>query len=58
MAGQIRLRIRFKKYATPWEDYLMVSKEEMEQSIVGTGWKIDRFIDGTYATYYAVLVKA
>ena len=30
MAGQIRLRVRYKKYATPWFDYLMVSKEEME----------------------------
>ena len=27
MAGQIRLRVRYRSYTTPWFDYLMVSKE-------------------------------
>jgi SAM-dependent methyltransferase len=29
MAGQLRLRIRHRSYATPWFDYLIVSREEM-----------------------------
>jgi SAM-dependent methyltransferase len=44
MGGQIRLRVRYKLYATPWVDYLMVSSAEMEEIISGTGWKLDRVL--------------
>ncbi len=30
MSGQLRGRIRFEKYISKWFDWLMVSKEEME----------------------------
>ncbi len=42
--GQIRIRIRYEKYTTPWFDYLLVSPKEMKQILNGTGWKIRRFI--------------
>lgn len=58
MAGQIRLRIRHKKRKTPWFDYLMVSKEEMEEIIRGTGWKIKTFFDSQGSSYVAMLKKA
>ena len=49
LAGQIRLRVRYAIYATPWVDYLMVSSAEMEDIIAGTGWKIDRVLrDDTF----------
>ena len=38
MSGQLRLRVRYKKYAMPWFDYLIVSKVEMESILEGTGW--------------------
>jgi SAM-dependent methyltransferase len=41
LGGQIRLRVRYKAYATPWVDYLMVSLEEMREIVSGTGWEID-----------------
>ncbi len=44
MAGQVRIRIRYQKYCTPWFDYLLVSRVEMKQILEGTGWKILRFI--------------
>ncbi len=44
MPGQIRIRIRYKKYSTPWFDYLLVSKEEMERIVDDTGWTVRRFI--------------
>jgi SAM-dependent methyltransferase len=44
MGGQIRLRVRYRLYATPWVDYLMVSSAEMEEIISGTGWKLDRVL--------------
>jgi len=33
----VRIRIRFGKHATKWFDYLMVSKEELEEILNGTG---------------------
>jgi SAM-dependent methyltransferase len=40
MSGQLRLRIRYGKLATPWFDYLFVSKEELERILTATGWHI------------------
>jgi hypothetical protein len=57
MSGQRRLRIRFRKYATPWFDYLFVSKKEMEDILRGTGWKIQDFIDFEYSGYIVIITK-
>ena len=57
MAGQIKLRVRYKKYATPWLDYLLVSKEEMENILDGTDWKVKKFIDSGGPVYIAIIVK-
>ena len=49
LGGQIRLRVRYTVYATPWVDYLMVSSTEMEKIVAGTGWKLDRVLrDDTF----------
>ncbi len=45
MPGQLRMRVRFMQYSTPWYDYLYVSKEEMKNLLKGTGWKVERFIN-------------
>ena len=57
LSGETRIRVRFEKTATKWIEYLMVSKEEMEQLINGTGWKISRFIDSKNAGYAAIIEK-
>jgi cyclopropane fatty-acyl-phospholipid synthase-like methyltransferase len=57
MSGQLRIRIRFKEYATPWFDYLIVSKDEMGNILRGTGWKVKEFIDSENAGYVAILWK-
>ena len=57
MPGQVRLRVRYKKYATPWFDYLFVSKEEMTRILEGTGWRVARFIDSKGPCYIALLEK-
>ena len=46
MPGQLRIRIRYKKYVTPWFDYLLVSKEEIINILANTGWEIKHFING------------
>ncbi|UCH42309.1 MAG: class I SAM-dependent methyltransferase [Dehalococcoidales bacterium] len=57
MAGQVRLRVRYRKYATPWFDYLMVSQDEMEDILDGTGWGVNRFIESGGSPYIAIIDK-
>lgn len=57
MSGQLRLRVRYKKYATPWFDYLIVSKAEMESILEGSGWAVNRYIDSDTSYYMAVIDK-
>ena len=57
MGGQVRIRVRFEKYATPWFDYLFVSKEEMDEILKGTGWKVKQYIDSGNALYIAIIEK-
>jgi len=57
MGGQVKIRIRFRRTATEWFDYLMVSREEMEEILKGTGWKIKELIDADGAQYLAILAK-
>jgi SAM-dependent methyltransferase len=57
MAGQLTIRVRFEKYATPWFDYLMVSRDEMKELLKGTRWKIKEFIDSDGSQYIAIIEK-
>jgi SAM-dependent methyltransferase len=57
MGSQLRIRIRYRRYATPWFDYLLASKQEMARIVRGTGWRITRFFDSQGSHYIAVLEK-
>ncbi len=57
MGGQVRIRVRYKKYVTPWFDYLLVSKNEMTDILKGTGWRIKRHFPSTWASYIVVIGK-
>ena len=57
MAGQIRIRIRYRKMKSPWFDYLMVSREEMTHLLKDSGWQVARFINSNSAPYIAILEK-
>ncbi len=58
MAGQVRIRVRYRNLKGPWFDYLFVSQQEMLDLIRGTGWQVSRFIVSPGATYKAILEKA
>lgn len=58
MAGQLRLRIRHRSYATPWFDYLIVSPQEMVELLDGTVWHVSRLLDGNEGVYAAVIEKS
>ncbi len=57
MAGQVRIRVRYKKYATPWFDYLLVSEKEMRRILAGTGWMIKKVFPSRFAPYAVVIEK-
>jgi hypothetical protein len=57
MGGQIRMRARYGRLATPWFDYLFTSVRELERLIDGTGWTLDDVIDGAGPAYAFVLRK-
>jgi len=58
MPGQLRLRVRYQKYKTPWFDYLIVSRHEMEEMLTGTGWYVSRFLDSAGPPYVAIIKKS
>lgn len=58
MSGQLRIRVRFRKYVGRWFDYLIVSKKEMQEILKGTGWKIKEFIDSDNSEYIAIIEKS
>ena len=57
MAGQLRFRVRYHQYTTPWFDYLMVSQDEMKDILDGTDWKVNRYIDSAGPFYIAIIDK-
>jgi hypothetical protein len=57
MLGQVRIRIRYLRYASPWFDYLLVSKPEMIEILRGTGWKIERFIRSKKGPAYVGVIE-
>lgn len=56
-AGQTRIRVRYLDLATPWFDYLFVSRSELRGILRGTRWRIETIIDSRGPTYIAVLRK-
>lgn len=57
MPGESRIRVRYKRYVTPWFDFLMVSQQEMITLLEGTNWVIGDFLDGQGGVYIAVIEK-
>ena len=57
MSGQLKLRIRYRQYATPWFDYLFVSKTEIEDILDGTTWRTERYINATDTPTYVVILS-
>ncbi|MCZ0938526.1 MAG: class I SAM-dependent methyltransferase [Caldilineaceae bacterium] len=57
MAGEIRLRVRYRQLIGDWFDYLMVSQAEMQEIVEGTGWRVAEFIGGTGGQYVGVIEK-
>lgn len=57
MPGRVRIRVRYHTHATQWFDYLLVSQDEMEEVLSGTGWHVARFLESGGSAYIAVIEK-
>lgn len=57
LAGELRIRIRYRQHIGDWMPYLMVSQAEMAQIVEGTGWHIAEIISSPASEYIAVLEK-
>ncbi len=57
MIGQVRVRVRYRKEASPWFDWLLASPAEVEEISAGTGWELRHVFDGD-ANFAAVLERA
>lgn len=57
LPGQLTIRVRHRKFLTPWFEYLIVSKREMKALLKGSGWHISKFIEGKGPLYIAILKK-
>ena len=57
MPGQVRMRIRYRTFASPWFDYLLVSPTEMKRILQGTGWKAKKFIESKASPAYIGIIE-
>lgn len=57
MRGQLRLRIRYEKTKGPWFDYLIVSPDEMQDILTGTGWGVREWLTEPETTSYIAILE-
>jgi SAM-dependent methyltransferase len=57
LAGQIRMRVRYKQYCTPWFDWLLASRSEMKDIVQGTGFRMTGSVDSEGPRYVGILRK-
>lgn len=57
MAGQVRIRVRYRTFVGRWFDYLLVSQSEMRELARGTGWRVRRFVTSAGSPLYVGVLE-
>ena len=57
LAGQVRLRLRYRHRTSPWMEWLFLSPRELEGLLEGTGWRLGRVLTGELRQYAAIIDK-
>jgi SAM-dependent methyltransferase len=57
MAGELRIRVRYKRFSTPWFDYMMVAPHELQKILDGTGWFLERVIVQDNSPMYIAVIE-
>nr|WP_221380814.1 methyltransferase domain-containing protein [Actinoplanes polyasparticus] len=55
LGGQLRLRLRYRRLATAWFDYLNCSVAELDALLAGTRWRLATIDDADRPYYLAVM---
>jgi SAM-dependent methyltransferase len=58
MPGEVTIRIRYGELVTPWFELLCISAPELEDLLVGTGWRLAWRRDAEPPDWYGALEKA
>ena len=58
LPGQVRMRVRYKQYATPWFYWLLLSRDEMRELAHRTGFEVTRYVGSSGPRYVGILRKA
>jgi len=58
MAGQLRLRIRYRQFRGDWFDYLFASPAEVRGIVANTGWTVSAIVESQGPGYVAILQKS
>jgi hypothetical protein len=58
MAGQLRLRIRYREYCGDWFDYLFASPGEVRDIVEKTGWTVSEVVKSQGPSYAVILTKS
>jgi hypothetical protein len=57
LGGELRIRVRYKKLATPWFDYMMAAPDEIAAIVDGTGWFLERVIAQPDSPIYIAVIE-
>ena len=57
MPGQVRVRTVYQRWATPWFDWLFVSRRDMRRLLQGTGWRQVRVLGTTPVEPYVAVLE-
>ncbi|HET6445721.1 MAG TPA: methyltransferase domain-containing protein [candidate division Zixibacteria bacterium] len=57
LVGEVRIRVRYRNYIGSWFDYLLASREEMEELFDDTGWQVRNVITSDEPVYAAIIEK-
>ena len=57
IGGQMHLRVRYKKYVTPWSDYVFASIGELKEMLLNTNWVIEETLESSSDNQYIAIIK-
>jgi SAM-dependent methyltransferase len=55
--GQMHVRVRYKKFATPWSDFLFLSADELKQLLTQTNWEVEMIKEDNHTHQYIAVVR-
>lgn len=55
--GEVKIRVRYQNIISPWFNYWLAAKSEIQKMLDGTDWHIQKFIESKGPIYIAIIVK-